>query len=156
MANVARIPEQDRSRRPSADRWSVAEVLEHLAMVERGVAKLIAKRGRQTPSPDQAAATPLDDTRIAHLRGRTQRREVPDFVRPSGSMNFEAALRALEETRTSLRQATLDADPAALDGCTHPHPVLGPITLRDWVHFVAHHEARHAAQVAEIAESLAT
>lgn len=64
------------------------------------------------------------------------------------------ALRALEETRAALRNAILDADPNSLDSCTHPHPLLGSLTLRDWLHFVAHHEARHATQVAEIAASL--
>ena len=155
IANVTRVAEHDRARRPAADRWSIAEVLEHLAMVERGVAKLIAKRGRQAPSADQTPASPLDDARVASLRGRDQRREVPDFVRPSGSLDAADALRALEDARAGLRQAVADADPASLDTCTHPHPVLGSITLRDWVHFVAHHEARHAAQVAEIADSLA-
>jgi uncharacterized damage-inducible protein DinB len=155
IASVAQVREQDRSRRPAPDCWSIAEVLEHLATVERGVAKLIAKRGRQTPAPDQPTASPLDAARIASLRGRETRRDAPDFVRPSGTISAADALRALEETRAGLRQAVLDADPASLDHCTHPHPVLGAITLRDWVHFVAHHEARHAAQVAEIAQSLA-
>ena len=154
MANVSRVPEQDRDRRPSPDRWSVAEVLEHLAMVERGVAKLIARRGRQSPAPDQLPAQPLDEERVAKLRDRERRLEVPDFVRPAGTLSYADAARALEETRAGLRQAVVDADPASLDGYTYPHPVLGPITLRDWVHFVAHHEARHAAQVAEIADAL--
>jgi uncharacterized damage-inducible protein DinB len=152
MADVARVHEQDRSRRPSPECWSIAEVLEHLATVERGVAKLIAKRGRQTPAPDQAPAQPLDDARIAQLRGREERRQAPEFVRPSGTMSAADALRALEETRAGLRQAILDADPVSLDSCTHPHPVLGSITLRDWLNFIAHHEARHAAQISEIAE----
>jgi len=29
--------------------------------------------------------------------------------------------------------------------------VIGRLTLRDWLAFVAHHEARHAAQIDEIA-----
>jgi hypothetical protein len=31
------------------------------------------------------------------------------------------------------------------------HAVIGRLTLRDWLAFVAHHEARHAAQIDEIA-----
>lgn len=154
LSNVSRVADEDRSRRPAPDCWSIAEVLEHLATVERGIAKLIAKRGRQTPSPDEPPATPLDEARIAALRGRQRRIEAPEFVRPSGTLSAADALGALEETRERLRKALLEADPVSLDTCTHPHPVLGPITLRDWVHFVAHHEARHAAQVAEIGDRL--
>ena len=29
--------------------------------------------------------------------------------------------------------------------------MIGRLTLRDWLAFVAHHEARHAAQIDEIA-----
>jgi len=35
------------------------------------------------------------------------------------------------------------------------HPVLGRLTLRGWFEFVAHHEARHAEQIAEIVGALA-
>jgi uncharacterized damage-inducible protein DinB len=154
MATVARVAEPDRDRRPTPNAWSVAEVLEHLVTVERGIAKLLAKRGRETPAPDAMAATPLDETRIAALRGREKRIEAPERVRPTGAVRCADALRALGETRAALRSAVLGATPAALDGCTHAHPVLGTLTLRDWVHFIAHHEARHAAQVAEIADSL--
>jgi hypothetical protein len=155
LANVQRIAEQDRARRPAPDRWSAAEVLEHLAVVERGIAKLLTVRGRETPTPDAVPAAGLSDDRIAALRGRDKRIEAPERVRPTGTVDFAGALHALEETRASLRKALVDADPKSLDGCTHTHPVLGTLTLRDWANFVAHHEARHAAQVAEIADSLA-
>jgi|SRR5919109_2839038 uncharacterized damage-inducible protein DinB len=154
ITNVARVPEPERSRRPSADCWSIAEVLEHLAVVERGIVKLITLRGREVPAADAAPAAPLSDDRVAALRGRVRRIEAPERVRPTGTMTATDALRALEETRGALRQALLAANPTSLDGCTHTHPVLGTLTLRDWVHFVAHHEARHAAQIAEIAERL--
>jgi hypothetical protein len=155
LAHVNRVDEQARSRRPAPDRWSVAEVLEHLATVERGIAKLITLRGREKPSPDASPATSLDESRIAILRGREKRIEAPERVRPTGTVNAADALRALEEQRGKLRAAFLEADPVSLDGCTHAHPVLGTLTLRDWIHFVAHHEARHAEQIAEIADALA-
>src|SRR5688572_32743529 len=39
---VDSIPASLRERRPGADRWSVAEVLEHLAIVEKRLAKRMA------------------------------------------------------------------------------------------------------------------
>ena len=39
----------------------------------------------------------------------------------------------------------------ALEHRTYHHAVIGRLTLRDWLAFVAHHEARHAAQIDEIA-----
>ena len=154
LAAVHRVPEPERNRRPGEMRWSIAEVLEHLVTVETGIAALIAKRGKFQPRPDEPRPEPLDEVRIARLRNRGERIEAPDRVRPSGTVQCADALRALTEVRTSLRQALEDANPGSLDGCTAAHPVLGTLSLRDWVHFVAHHEARHTAQILEIAEAL--
>ena len=155
LAAVEQVRQEDRDRRPAENAWSVAEVLEHLARVERGIAKLIALRGREQPPAGQAAAVPLDAARIAQIRGRTERIEAPERIRPSGTVTSAEALQALEDARAKLREAVIAADSASLDACTHAHAVLGVLTLRDWVRFVAHHEARHAAQVADIAVALA-
>lgn len=154
LAAVRRVPVERRGERPGGDRWSIAEVLEHLATVERGIARLLAKRGGETPSADQAPAVPLDAARVDTLRSRAERREAPERVRPTGTISAEEALGRLEESRRTLREAVAAARPETLDGCTHPHPALGMLTLRDWVHFVAHHEARHVAQLDEIADAL--
>jgi uncharacterized damage-inducible protein DinB len=154
LAAVQRVPEPDRDRRPAEMRWSIAEVLEHLATVERGIAALIAKRGRFQPRPDEPVAVPLDDERIARLRNRGERMEAPNYVTPSGTVVAAEALRALVEGRKALHQALLDANPASLEKCTSTHPVLGTLSLRDWARFVAHHEARHTSQVLEIADAL--
>lgn len=155
VARIDEVPPDLRERRPSADAWSVAEVLEHLVQVERGIAKLIALRGREQPTDDQAAAVPLDAARIARVRGRDERIEAPPRIRPTGTVRAADALRSLEDTRRTLRDAVFAANSASLNGCTHPHAVLGVLTLRDWIRFVAHHEARHAAQIGEISRALA-
>jgi hypothetical protein len=153
---VDAIPGADRDRRPSAEVWSVAEVLEHLMRVERGVGKLFELRGHEQPAADAPPAVPLDAARVNLLRNRLERMAVPDRVRPTGTVESGAALQALTDARAALRTALVHADPDSLERCTHPHPLLGNISLRDWAHFVAHHEARHVSQIAEIAAALST
>ena len=41
---VAAVPASLRDRKPAPDRWSVAEVVEHLAIVEQRVAALLTVR----------------------------------------------------------------------------------------------------------------
>jgi hypothetical protein len=154
LAAVERVPGELRDRRPAAMRWSIAEVLEHLATVERGIAKLIASRGRQPSPPDAPAPVPLDAERVAKLRNRGERIEAHERVRPTGSVAAVDALSALSEARAALRHAVINADPVFLEQNTHQHAVLGPLCLLDWAQFVAHHEARHTAQVLEIAAAL--
>ena len=85
LAAAARVREADRDRRPAADQWSVAQVLEHLASVERSVAALIAVRGREPVPPDQPEAVPDGAERMARLRVREKRIAVPDALRPAGA-----------------------------------------------------------------------
>ena len=158
VAAVERVPEAERSRRPAPDRWSIAEVIEHLARVVGGVAKLLAMRGRESPPAlDEAAraAVQLDAARIARLRNRAERIEAPPRIHPTGTVSVSDAMLALEASRAALIAAFTAADPASLDTVSHAHAVLGTLSLRGWVAFVAHHEARHAEQISEIAATLA-
>ena len=153
LAAVDRVAPADRDRRPGPGQWSVAEILEHLAKVEQAVAALIATRGRE-PLPAMEPPVPEASERVAGLRVRERRIDAPDALRPSGALSADEALAALAASRRTLLDAARAADPAALEHRTYYHAVLGRLTLRDWLAFVAHHEARHAAQVDEVAAAL--
>ena len=159
-AAAARVPAELQSRPPAPGQWSIIDVVEHLTRVETGVARLLLKRGRAgesgpVPGGKTVADLRLTPERIARLRDRSQRIEAPERVRPSGSAEPAAAWQALDGARAELLRAFAAADPTALDHVVHEHAVLGPLVLRDWLAFVAHHEARHRSQVVEIADALA-
>ena len=154
LAAVDRVAPADRDRRPAPDRWSVAEIVEHLAKVEQAVAALLATRGREPLPTAMEPAVPEASERVAGLRVRERRIDAPDALRPSGALSAVDALAALAASRRALLDAARAADPAALEHRTYYHAVLGRLTLRDWLAFVAHHEARHAAQIDEVAAAL--
>lgn len=156
LAQVARVPVARQAQRPSPDRWSVAEIVEHVARIDAGVAKILALRGAEplTATAEQLAAAELTPERVARVRSRAERLEAPERVRPTGTVAPEAALAQLTSARAALRAAYAAADPAVLDGAVHPHPILGPLTLRAWFLLAAHHDARHAQQIAEIADMM--
>lgn len=157
VERLAKIPAALQNERPSPERWSIAEVLEHLVRIETGVAKLFMMKG-QTPPPDdvpvpapEASSTPALGKRI---RDRSQRIEAPERVRPAGTLSAESALTQLQAARAGLLSAFASANADALDRVTHAHPVFGPLTLRSWMALTSDHEARHAAQIDEIAGAL--
>ena len=157
LARIEGVPAERLATRPAPDRWSVAEVLEHLARIETGVTKLLAMKGLAPPPADAPAPGPraiLTPEIGARVRDRSWRIEAPERVRPVGGIEPAEALRQLTAARERLLAAYATANPEALDRMTHPHPVIGPLTLRSWVALTADHEARHAAQVAEIVEQV--
>ena len=161
LAAVDAIPEPLREARPTEDAWSAAEVLEHLSRVERGIAKLVAlKLGemQSLPSPPREADEMIgvDLAKFAILPNRDMKIEAPDRVAPQGELSADAARAALTETRGVLLDQLHAGDGLALSSIVHPHPFLGELDLYEWVHFVGAHEARHTAQVRELAEHFAT
>jgi hypothetical protein len=88
------------------------------------------------------------------ITDRSKRRTAPEEVRPPGDVDAKTAWIELEQARETLRAAFLAGDGMALSQVIQPHPVLGPINLYQWILFVGSHEARHTAQVIEIAEQL--
>jgi len=157
LAQVERVPSARRGERPATGRWSVAEIIEHVARIDIGVGKILALRAAEplTATPEQLAAARLTPERVARVRSRAERFEAPERVRPTGTLSPNAALEHLASARDALTAAYRAADPAVLDGAIHPHPVIGPVTLRGWFELAAHHDARHAAQIAELADAWA-
>jgi hypothetical protein len=157
---VDSIPSGARETRPAPDRWSAAEVVEHLSMVEgRMAAGIFEKRIAQARASGVAAETdgsavaPSFDT--AGLVDRRRKVTAPAAVVPTGTLTADAAWSELERARRRLRGAILSADGLALGSVDHTHPSLGTMNLYQWALWIDGHERRHTAQVREIGEALA-
>lgn len=153
LAEVARVPRARQGEAIVPGRWSVAEVVEHVARVERGVVRMLeaGRAGALRAPATPPLGAPLADAVVGRLRDRGEPLEAPERVRPTGAPTPEDALAELAQARAALLDAYRTAGDEVLDGGAYPHPYLGPLTLRGWVEMSAHHDARHAAQVAELA-----
>jgi hypothetical protein len=158
LAAAEALPRERWTERPAPGRWSVADVAEHLYRVERGVARLVAKRVAEA----RAVGHPLEtesSSVLGALDGRnvddrSKPRIAPEQVSPVETPAPDVALRQLEESRAALSSAIADADGLALGSIRHTHPVLGEVDLYQWILFVGLHEARHVPQITEIAAGL--
>jgi hypothetical protein len=157
-AAVELVPPAQREQAPGADRWSVAQVLEHLAITEKriglGVTKWVSDARAGNLKPEIETSSILNTLPLDMIADRSQRRNAPEYVRPSGEVNAAAAWTALEESRATLRAGAMAGDGLALGEVIQGHPVLGPINIYQWLLFVGSHEGRHTAQVIEIAAEL--
>ena len=155
---AANIPAERFAERPEADRWSAAELLEHLARVESGCANVIAKRAAR--ARESGVGVERDDGSMLgaldgrHVTDRSRKLKAPEIVAPAGGFTRDAALDALSKSRAEFTRAVADADGLALGEVRHTHVVLGEIDLYQWMLFVGQHERRHLSQLQEIAEQL--
>jgi hypothetical protein len=156
-AAVDAVPEARRGERPAPDRWSASEILEHLGLVERRFAAIIALRISEARAtglgPERNLREPLPPTLRAMLTDRANRRNAPDAVQPSGSVDHKAAWVELERIRGELRAVVEAADGLALSTVMHNHPMFGTLNVYQLLDFIAGHEMRHARQITGISES---
>jgi hypothetical protein len=149
---VDAVPDADRATRPGEGRWSVNEVLEHLSMVERRFTGLLAMRIQEAKATglgaEQNARVPIPPELKTMLGDRANRRNAPEAVHPSGTLDSITAWRAVEDARAQLRELLCSNDGLALGTVVHQHPVFGTLSVYQFAELIANHERRHANQIA--------
>jgi hypothetical protein len=159
-AAVERIPASQREQSPAPGRWSVAEILEHLSLVETSLTRLFTVRLAEARARGLGAETEttpvLASLDLARLVDRSYSVTASEAAQPRGGLGAAAAWSALEAARQAFREAILSGEGLALGEVVHPrpHPVFGVLNLYQWVAFVGGHEARHTAQILEIAAAM--
>jgi hypothetical protein len=145
-------------RRAAPDGWSVAEILEHLRMVESGVARLITKRVGQAKEAglgeekSTASVLPSFGPYSAMLERAVM--QAPATVLPRANIDISDALEGLESSREALRAAVVSASGFALGEIKHTHQILGELDLYQWLIFVGQHECRHRKQIERTLKSI--
>lgn len=150
---VAAVPVSSRDRRPAPDRWSTAEVLEHLSIVERSVSELVrreldAARARGL-GYDESTDPVVPKTPITKLLNREVKIVAGERSQPKAGLAWQAAREALAMARAGTRELVIASDGLALGELVMPHPALGPLNGHQWLVFLGAHEQRHAAQIRE-------
>ncbi len=144
--------------RSSPDRWSIAEILEHLRLVESGVARLITKRtgqaradglGEETSSASVMPTFAPFTTALA-----AQVMEAPVPVRPRSDVGINEAIEGLADSREALRAAAASANGLSIGEIKHTHPFLGELDLYQWLIFIGQHEVRHKKQIERTLNSI--
>lgn len=131
--------------KPDAATWSIAEVAEHLVLVERG----ILFRLRTAPA-DGFEKTEGKEQVLGNVTQRTVKFPAPARLVPAGKYPAQTDF---EIDMSTARAATLDW---AQDLDTHlhqhvmPHPAFGELHGMQWLLMIANHTLRHIAQMREV------
>jgi hypothetical protein len=151
LASVQGLSEAQVRFRPAPDRWSVAEVAEHIALAEERLYGVVTDKVLRGPPPPELRGRAPDDERVRRsLLDRGARRQAPEVLRPTGRFpTLGAAVGAFEKGRErtlALARSTQED----LRGHGAPHPVLQLLDGYQWLLVLSSHCARHTAQIEEI------
>lgn len=139
--------------RPAPGRWTVAECLEHIAIVERRLLGAIQKTLETAPDPSKRSAMEgKDDELVAGLVARVARFQAPEIVAPTGRWPDEQLLSEFEAARRQTRDFAAGTTADLRPHC-FKHPVLGDLDLYQWLLLIAAHSDRHRVQSEEVMAS---
>jgi uncharacterized damage-inducible protein DinB len=146
------VPAENWKTRPGEGRWSAAELVAHLMMVERAV---IEKADRVSQkSPKRISLLKKIHLPMALVASRVIRRKAPVPVDPEMLRDKEIMLAELRTVRERSRAFLEETRGRDLGQYCWAHPALGTLNIYEWLKFIAAHEIRHTKQMREIAANL--
>lgn len=129
--------------------WSIAGIVEHLAVTERGM-NLRLRKSLSSPPADADALTATygkDDIIAQRVAVRVSTIEAPEAVRPQDRYGkWPGPWTALQEARAQ-NVDLITKESERLATLIFPHPALGPLHGLQWMRFFAAHMLRHCDQI---------
>ncbi len=137
--------------KPAPDRWSVAEVMEHLAAAEdllRGMDQEQVMKSPEVPVRDAAETKKADDGVLAMVPDRSHKAQAPEPLKPTNRFGSPAgAQKHFVESRATTEEYLKNT--AGLRAHLADSP-LGKLDGYEFVLFIAAHSERHTKQMLEV------
>lgn len=152
LRSIARLSQKQWTFKPAPDRWSVAEVAEHITVSESSILGLIQQKLMSSPAaPEKREQVKGKDEMILQkMTDRSHKAQAPEALRPTSRWATEAELtRAFEE----IRKATMDYVRTTNDDLRDhffDHPAFGTLDGYQWLLLLSSHSERHTAQIEEV------
>ena len=152
LNSIAGLSEKQWKFKPAPDRWSVAEVSEHIAVSESSIFGLVQKQIMTSPAAPEkrAEVAGKDATVLKMVPDRSHKAQAPEFLKPTNRWATEADVaKAFEDSR----KTTMDYVRTTNDDLRDhfgPHPMLGPLDAYQWILLISAHSERHTKQIEEV------
>lgn len=135
--------------KPAPDRWSVAQVLEHITLSEDFLRGMVVDQVLKAPAAPDRDTKKIDDMVLAMIPDRSQKFQAPEPLRPTNHFGTPAdTLKHFLESRAKT-EALLKDTPDLRD-----HAVDSPMGQKldgyEWILFITAHSDRHTKQIKEV------
>jgi uncharacterized damage-inducible protein DinB len=150
---IANVSDAQWTFKAGPDRWSIAEVAEHIAISETTILAIVTDQIPKSPAMPRNPNAISDEKLLALLLDRTSKFQAPEMLKPTSRWTTRDALikdfvAARDKTAAYVKTTTDD-----LHGHGAPHPIFKMLDGYQWVLLLSGHAARHTAQILEVTES---
>jgi len=150
LAATKGLSEAQWNFKQASNRWSVAQVTEHIAAAEDLLMDLVRQQVMKEPARSNVVdVAAIDEFVLKNIPDRSHKVQAPEPLQPSnrfGSPND--SLKHFQESRAktiAFLKETKDLRQHAMD-----NPIGKQLDAYEWVLFVAAHSERHTKQINEV------
>ena len=150
LAATKGLSEAQWNFKPAPDRWSAAEVTEHIAAAEDFLMAMVHDKVMTAPArTEKEDVKAIDDLVLKAVPDRTQKLKAPEPLIPTNRFHTaKDSLAHFKENRAktlSFLKDTKDLREHAIDS-----PLGKKLDGYEWVLFIAAHSERHTKQINEV------
>ena len=151
IAESSKLSDVQWNFKAGPDRWSVGEVVEHLALAESFLygAHQKAMAGPAATAEQRATTKGKEEIILKAIPDRTKKVQAPEPLQPKTSLGGrEQVIAAFRDRRgATLSYAAKTTDDLRSRVIDSP---IGPVDAYQWLLFVSAHTERHLAQLREV------
>jgi uncharacterized damage-inducible protein DinB len=150
LAATAGLSDAQWNFKPAPDKWSVAEVTEHIAAAEDFLMGMVTSQVMKAPArPAGDDVKAIDDMVVAKVPDRTRKAQAPEPLKPTNRFGSpEGSLKHFNEARSQTEDFLKTHDDL------RDHAIDSPMGKKldgyEWILFVAGHSERHTKQINEV------
>jgi hypothetical protein len=150
LAAAAGLSEAQLNFKPAPDKWSVAQVLEHIASAEDMFMGLIQGQVMSAPPrPEGEDVKAIDEMILNAIPDRSQKRSAPEPLVPTNRYGTPAeTLKHFGESRA--KTIAFLKDTAGLRAHAVDSPLGKKLDVYQWLLFTSAHSERHTKQMLEV------
>ena len=155
--NIRSLSDQQMTALPDGEKWTIAQLVEHIAMVSEGMSRICAKLLSKAEADGRTSDGNLSmSSAFKDQAGQaaTTKMEAPQMVQPTGAVSIDESFAKLDSSQAAFE--TLREKFQKFDGSEpkFPHPYFGDLSAQEWLVLSGGHEARHLRQIQKLAERI--
>ena len=156
IRTINSISDQELQATPDGEKWPIAHIVEHVAVVEEGMSKICNKLLREAEAAGARSngVPKRSESFLSRANDTTVKLEAPQRVQPSGEQPVAESLARMEENRKKLEDLRPRFEAWDSENFKFPHPFFGDMSAVEWLSLIGGHEERHLKQIEKMLDQI--
>ncbi len=125
-------------------KWNVLQILEHIYLTDKIVIAIISRPTEKLHTNEEFIGN--EKLKLWLVEKQTTKVKAPEMLEPKGDLKDIASFEKIFLTQRNLLKQQIEKGQITIDNRIHKHPMLGEMTISDWLYFLIHHTQRHLKQ----------